>query len=152
MSHIDCIHPDGDEGDGGCVSGDSFAFQESGDMREFPLSAAEAVGFGGNVSAHLSNENHEGDMCEFPLSAVEAVAFGGNVTAHLSNENHQVLHNGEDYCRPVSRDRGNVSLHLLPETDDVLDTRTLPLSRVFERFRNLGSNAFDRQTTDDREV
>ncbi|GJT70875.1 hypothetical protein Tco_1030161 [Tanacetum coccineum] len=122
MSHIDCIHPDGDEGDGGCVSGDSFAFQESGDMRELPL------------------------------SGVEAVTFGGNVSAHLSNENHQVLDNDEDYRGPVSRDRGNVSMHLLTETNDVLDTRTVPLSRVFERFRNLGFNAFDRQTTDDREI
>ncbi|GJV30357.1 DNA helicase [Tanacetum coccineum] len=152
MSHIDCIHPDGDEGDGGCVSGDSFAFQESGDMRELPLSGVEAVTFGGNVSAHLSNENHQGDMRELPLSGVEAVTFGGNVSAHLSNENHQVLDNDEDYRGPVSRDRGNVSMHLLTETNDVLDTRTVPLSRVFERFRNLGFNAFDRQTTDDREI
>ncbi|GJX34771.1 hypothetical protein Tco_0246328 [Tanacetum coccineum] len=78
MSHIDCIHPDEDEGDGGCVLGDSFAFQESGDMRELPL------------------------------SGVEAVTFGGNVSARLSNENHQVLDNDEDYRGSVLRDRGNV--------------------------------------------
>ncbi|GJU87513.1 DNA helicase [Tanacetum coccineum] len=158
MSHIDCIHPNGDEGDGGCVSGDSFAFQESGDMRELPLSAAEAITFGGNVSAHLSNENHQGDMRELPLLGVEAVTFGGNVTAHLSNENHQVLHNDEDYREiqtPTAGAAGanhNVSMRMSTETHDVLDTTTVPLSRVFDRFRNLGFNSFDRQTTEDREV
>ncbi|GKB18819.1 hypothetical protein Tco_0852742 [Tanacetum coccineum] len=91
-------------------------------------------------------------MRELPLSGVEAVTFGGNVSARLSNENHQVLDNDEDYRSSVLRDRGNVSMHLLTETNDVLDTRTVPLSRVFERFRNLGFNAFDRQTTDDREI
>ncbi|GKA23608.1 DNA helicase [Tanacetum coccineum] len=121
MSHIDCIHPDDDEGDGGSVLGDSFAFQQSGHRRE------------------LSRPT------------VYTVSIGGNVTPPLSNEKRQVLDNHEDHRVTVSGDRRNVSMRSSTETHDVLDTTMVPLSRVFERFRNLGSKAFDRQTTDDED-
>ncbi|GKB87859.1 hypothetical protein Tco_0960131 [Tanacetum coccineum] len=79
MSDIDCINPDDDEGHDGSVSGDSFAFQQSGDRRELPRADVHTVSIGGNVSSRLSTETH-----------------------------------------------------------DVLDTTTVPLLRVFDRFRNLG--------------
>ncbi|GJU45743.1 DNA helicase [Tanacetum coccineum] len=110
MSHIDCIHPDEDEGDGGSVSGDSFAFQQSGHRRE------------------LSRPD------------VDTVSIGGNVTPPLSNENHEVLDNHEDHRVTVSGDRRNVSMRSSTETHDVLDTTMVPLSRVFERVgRQVGS-------------
>ncbi|GJW11648.1 hypothetical protein Tco_1577475, partial [Tanacetum coccineum] len=122
MSHIDCIHPDEDEGDGGSVLGDSFAFQQSGHRRE------------------LSRPD------------VDTVSIRGNVTPPLSNENREVLDNHEDHRVTVSGDRRNVSMRSSTETHDVLDTTMVPLSRVFERFRNLEFNAFDRQTTEDRQI
>ncbi|GKF42848.1 hypothetical protein Tco_0126190, partial [Tanacetum coccineum] len=122
MSDIDCIHHDDEEGLGGSVSGDSFPFQQSGDMRELPR------------------------------PDVHTVSIRGNVSPRLSTETHDVLDNDEDHRVTVSGDRRNVSPRLSTETHDVLDITTVPLSRVFDRFRNLGFNAFDRQTTDDREV
>ncbi|GJR70926.1 hypothetical protein Tco_0016991 [Tanacetum coccineum] len=58
----------------------------------------------------------------------------------------------EDHRRPVLGNRGNVSVRLSTNSHHVLDTTTVPLSKVFERFRNLEFNAFDRQTTEDRQI
>ncbi|GJR23422.1 hypothetical protein Tco_0971949 [Tanacetum coccineum] len=93
MSDIDCIHHDDEEGLGGSVSGDSFPFQQSDDMRELPRLDVHTVSIRGNVSPRLSTETH-----------------------------------------------------------DVLDITTVPLSRVFDRFRNLGLNKFDRQATENQEI
>nr|GFC35856.1 hypothetical protein [Tanacetum cinerariifolium] len=56
---------------------------------------------------------------------------------------------------------GNVILRLSTKTHHVLDTTTMPLSRVFGHFRNLGLNVFgsdymchagDRQPIEDRQI
>ncbi|GJV14743.1 hypothetical protein Tco_1360066 [Tanacetum coccineum] len=177
MSHIDCIHPAEDEGDGGSVSGDSFAFQQSGHRRELPRPDVHTVSIGGNVTPPLSNENHE----VLDNDEDHRVTVSGdrrNVSMRSSTETHDVLDttmvplstvferfrnlgskafdrqttDDEDHRGPVSGDRGNVSMRLSTKTHHVLDTTTVPLSKVFERFRNLEFNAFDRQTTEDREI
>nr|GEY28783.1 DNA helicase [Tanacetum cinerariifolium] len=53
------VTPDGHEVHGGSVPGDTFAFQESNDMRELPCANVQTVNIGGNVSSHLSTETHD---------------------------------------------------------------------------------------------
>ncbi|GKC34594.1 DNA helicase [Tanacetum coccineum] len=146
MSDIDCIHHDDEEGLGGSVSGDSFPFQQSDDMRELPRLDVHTVSIRGNVSPRLSTETHDVlDITTVPLSRVfdRFRNLGFNAFDRQTTDDGGV---------GGSVSGGNVSLRLSTDTHDVLDTTTVPLSRVFDRFRNLGLNKFDRQATENQEI
>ncbi|GJW69018.1 DNA helicase [Tanacetum coccineum] len=146
MSDIDCIHHDDEEGLGGFVLGDSFPFQQSGDMRELPRPDVHTVSIRGNVSPRLSTETHDVlDITTVPLSRVfdRFRNLGFNAFDRQTTDDGGV---------GGSVSGGNVSLRLSTDTHDVLDTTTVPLSRVFDRFRNLWLNKFDRQATKNQEI
>ncbi|GJW68035.1 DNA helicase, partial [Tanacetum coccineum] len=146
MSDINCIHHDDEEGLGGSVSGDSFPFQQSGHIRELPRPDVHTVSIRGNVSPCLSTGTHDVlHITTVPLSRV----FDRFRNLGFNTFDRKTI---DDGGVGGSISGGNVSLHLSTNTHDVLDTTTVPLSRVFDRFRNLGLNMFDRQAIENQEI
>ncbi|GKF03943.1 hypothetical protein Tco_0034611, partial [Tanacetum coccineum] len=115
-------------------------------MRELPCPDVHTVSITGNVSPRLSTETHDVlDITTVPLSRVfdRFRNLGFNAFDRQTTDDGGV---------GGSVSGGNVSLRLSTDSHDVLDTTTLPLSRVFDRFRNLGLNKFDRQATENQEI
>nr|GFA97269.1 hypothetical protein [Tanacetum cinerariifolium] len=86
-------------------------------------------GHGRSVPGDTFAFQESSDRRELPRVNVHTVSIGGNVISRLSTKTHHVL-----------------------------DTTTMPLSRVFDHFRNLGLNVFgsdymcDRQPIEDRQI
>ncbi|GKE36235.1 hypothetical protein Tco_1459640, partial [Tanacetum coccineum] len=115
-------------------------------MRELPRPDVHTISIRGNVSPRLSTETHDVlDITTVPLSRVfdRFRNLGFNAFDRQTTDDGGV---------GGSVSGGNVSLRLSTDTHDVLDTTTVPLSRVFDRFRNLGLNKFDRQATENQEI